>query len=416
MRSRRTLFRRVTTGVLLSCLLLTSAAACEDDTDTTGATADSRTYSLWDPYTQFTPGSGWPRLVQQCGRQSGVKIRRTGFETTQLTDKALLAAQQGHPPDVLVVDNPDVSNLAEADALVDADEFGMSTTGMSANLLKAGRYQGKMYGIPVGANTLALCYNEAILDEAGVDPASVHDWASLNQALEKVARTGRMGITFSATSTEEGTFQFLPWFWGAGAELTRLDSPAAVRALSLWSSWLNKGYAPVAVINNSQSTAWEDFLTGDYAFVENGTWQMENARASGLRWGVIVLPGELGGIAPSPIGGEFITAPRQKDPGRYEITRSIISCLTQGENALAADTALTYIAAHPEVQDQQVAARPWLEPWVQAVRSAQGRTQEDLIGSRYREVSAALWTAVQAVLTEGRGPVPALAAAQARIQ
>ena len=82
--------------------------------------------------------------------------------------------------------------------------------------------------MPIGANTLGLYYNEDILKKAGVDPATITDWASLNAALEKVTKAGDKGITFAGIPGEEGTFQFLPWFWGAGANLKDLGSAQAV--------------------------------------------------------------------------------------------------------------------------------------------------------------------------------------------
>ena len=60
-----------------------------------------------------------------------------------------------------------------------------------------------------------------MLTAAGVDSSSVKDWASLTAALAKVKAAGKKGITFSAIGTEEGSFQFLPWFWGSGANLTQ---------------------------------------------------------------------------------------------------------------------------------------------------------------------------------------------------
>src|SRR5207248_6038330 len=124
---------------------------------------------------------------------------------------------------------------------------------------------------------LALYYNKDVLDAAGVDPASVTDWSSLTAALAKVTAAGKKGITFSAIGTEEGSFQFLPWFWGAGANLTDLSTPQAVAALTLWTGWLKNGYAPNSVINNTQTTSWQEFATGQFAFAENGTWQLDNA-------------------------------------------------------------------------------------------------------------------------------------------
>src|SRR5581483_8584329 len=231
----------------------------------------------------------------------------TAFDTTALTSKVLLAAQQGAAPDVLIVDNPVVSTVARGGVLADTRTAKVDTSAVEPNLLAAGRMDGKTYGIPIGANTLALYYNRNVLHDAGVDPASVTDWASLTAALEKAKAAGKKGITFSAIGTEEGSFQFLPWFWGSGANLTDLSSTAAVNALNLLTSWLKAGYAPRSVISNAQTTSWQEFATGEYAFAENGTWQLANAEKAGFPYGVLPIPSVNGGVAPAPTGGEFVT-------------------------------------------------------------------------------------------------------------
>ena len=131
--------------------------------------------------------------------------------------------------------------------------------------------------------------------------------------MAKVKAAGKKGITFSAINTEEGSFQFLPWFWGSGANLTNLDSPEAVSALQLWTDWKKNGYAPDSIIQNTQTTSWQEFLTGDYAFGENGTWQLSGVKKSGLDWGLIPIPAKAGGTAAAPTGGEFVAIPVQKD-------------------------------------------------------------------------------------------------------
>ena len=162
--------------------------------------------------------------------------------------------------------------------LTTSDELKAETSAVSPNLLAAGQIGGKTYGIPIGANTLALHYNKEVLDKAGVDTATIKDWTTLTAALRKVEASGKKGITFSAIGAEEGSFQFLPWFWGAGASLTQRDSPPGVAALTLWTGWLKQGYAPNSVLNNTQSTSWQEFATDDFAFSENGTWQLTTPR------------------------------------------------------------------------------------------------------------------------------------------
>ncbi|PPS66986.1 MULTISPECIES: sugar ABC transporter substrate-binding protein [Streptomyces] len=408
--------RRRLAAVALSTVLAAAGTACSSgsgSTDTKGA--DSGTYTIWDPYPQFAKGSAWVKLLDACGSKAGVKVKRTGFDTSDLANKTLLAAQQGNSPDVLIVDNPVVSTLAEAGVLTTTDENKLDTSTVDPNLLAAGQSDGKTHGTPIGANTLALYYNKKVLKEAGVDVASIKDWKSLTTALEKTKKAGKKGITFSAIGTEEGSFQFLPWFWGSGAALTDLDSPAAVSALSLWKGWLDKGYAPNSVLNNTQTTSWQEFASGDYAFAENGTWQLAAAKKAGFDYGVLPIPATGGGNAAAPTGGEFVTVPVQSDTGRYATTSKLTACLTSNTNLYDTDTTLSYVAPTEEVRNKQVAADPALGPWVDAVKAAKGRTSDDL-GTKYPKISEQMWKAVQSALSGSKSPKDALTSAQAAVK
>ncbi|VVJ17593.1 ABC transporter [Amycolatopsis camponoti] len=395
-----------------AALCVTGLTACSSASDGGGGNAASGTYTWWDPYPQHEASSDWAKRVDSCGGQAGVTIKRTAYDTTALTNQALLAAQEGTSPDVILLDNPAVSTLAGTSMLTSMDEFGLDTTGIDQNLLAAGVVDGKAYGVPIGANTLAIYYNKAVLDAAGVDPASVKDWASLTAALQKVAAAGHKGITFAGIGTEEGSFQFLPWFWGAGADLKQLDSPAAVAALDLWTGWLKSGYAPNSVISNSQNTSWEEFLTGGFGFAVNGTWQVTSAAKAKFPTGVIQLPGRTGGVAPAPTGGEFLTVPVQKDNARYAVTKKIVECMTTPQGMVeTANTFAYYVPPTKAGQDALLAQHPELKQWVEAVRHAKGRTSDNL-GTKYPKISEPLWTAVQNALSGSKSPQDALSEAQ----
>jgi multiple sugar transport system substrate-binding protein len=404
--------RGVAAAAGLTCVVLGLAACGGSSSGSASGSTGSKTFTVWDPYPQFDASADWSKLIDKCGTEAGVTIKRTAYDTTDLTTKTLFAAQQGNSPDVLLIDNPVVSTLAEAGVLTTTDVSKADTASVEPNLLAAGQQDGKTYGIPVGANTLALYYNKDVLKAAHVDISTVKDWPTLTAALAKVKAAGKKGITFSGIGTEEGSFQFLPWFWGSGAQLTKLDSPQAVSALALWTDWLKKGYAPNSVINNTQTTSWQEFATGDYAFGENGTWNLANAKKAGFGFGIIAIPGATGGTAPAPTGGEFVTVPVQQDTARYTTSAKIVNCLTSTENSLATDTTLSYIAATAAVQEKQVAADPDLKVWVEAVNSAKGRTSDNL-GTKYPKISEPHWNAFQAALSGSKQPQAALTEAQA---
>jgi len=416
MRSTASASRRVAAAAAL-LLVAGAATACSTSTSTNSgsSSAASGTYTVWDPYPQFDNSSAWVQLLDKCGSSAGVTIKRTGYDTTQLTSKELLAAQQGVSPDVLIVDNPVVSTLASAGVLTTTAQTKVVTTDIESNLLGAGQLNGQTYGIPIGANTLALYYNKNILTAAGVDPSSITNWATLTAALVKVKAAGKTGITFSAIGTEEGSFQFEPWFWGAGANLTSLDSSQAQAALSLWTGWVKDGYAPNSVLGDTQTTSWQEFAAGDTAFSENGTWQLSNAEKGTFPYGIINVPAENGGAAPTPTGGEFVTMPVQSDTSRYATTEKLVACLTNADNAYTTDTTLSYVGATSEIQAQQASATAALVPWITAVHTAKGRTSDNL-GTKYPKISQALWTAIQASLSGQASPASALATAQSSAQ
>lgn len=409
---RKTTRQTLAAAGFISLALIATGCAGGGSGTTQEATGGSSSFTLWDPYPQHTEGSDWAKRISSCGDAAGVKIERTAYDTQALTNQALLAAQEGTAADVILLDNPAVSTLADTGALIDMESVGLDTSAIEPNLLAAGIVDDKTYGIPLGANTLALYYNADVLAKAGVDPASITDWASFQTALTKVKDAGNKAITFAGIGTEEGSFQFLPFFWGSGAELTDLDSPDAVEALELWTNWVKTGIAPNSVISNSQNTTWEEFLTGDFGFVVNGTWQVNSAAKAPFKTGYVPIPAKDGGVAPAPTGGEFLLMPVQKDESRYDASKKIIECMSTSEGQVeTANTFAYYIPATSDGQTLLLKEHPELKVWVDAVNKAKGRTSDNL-GTKYPVISEQLWTAVQNSLSGAASPADALSAAQ----
>jgi multiple sugar transport system substrate-binding protein len=289
-------------------------------------------------------------------------------------------------------------DAATSGLLASADDVGIKTDGFDENLAGPGTVDGTTYGVPIGANTLGLYYNQDILDSAGVDPASLTSWDGLNAALDKVTASGAKGITFSGISGEEGVFQFLPWFWGAGADLKDPGSDAAVAAGQLVSDWIGKGYAPKSAITDNQSASWDLFLTGQYAFAENGSWFAQAASEQSFPAKMMPITAQDGGAAPVPTGGEFLAAPTHKDnaQGHYDAASAVIDCLAGASSQVKTDDMLGYFAANKDERQKQVDSNPLWTPWVDAINGAQGRTTH--LGADYTATSAAVSAALQTAL------------------
>lgn len=417
---KTTTTRRI--GAAVATTALFGALAACDSTEPNGdAAPDTDTTSLseikvWDPYPQHEADSEWAAYVASCAPE-GTTITRTSAATSDLLNSLTTAVREGNAPDVIMLDNPAVPDAASAGLLAPADEVGIDTSGFDENLAGPGTVDGVTYGVPIGANTLGLYYNADILEAAGVDPASITSWDTLNDALAKVTAAGYDGITFSGIAGEEGVFQSLPWFWGAGADLADLGSVDAVAAGQLLSDWIGNGYAPKSALTDNQSASWDLFLTGTFAFAENGSWFAQGAsELTDFTAVAMPLPGKDGGAAPAPTGGEFVLAPLQDDDAEahYANAAAVIQCLVGPDNQVETADALGYFAANKDLRAAQIASNDIWAPWAAAIESAEGRTTD--LGADYTAASAKLSTALQAAMNAAGDAAAVDAAFQAAAQ
>ncbi|PJM79597.1 ABC transporter substrate-binding protein [Bifidobacterium scaligerum] len=371
-----------------------SLAACGGSS----SAKDDKTIEFWDPYPQKTADSSWQAFVEKCA-PDGYTVKRVGYAQSDLLNNLTTAVKANNAPEIALIDNPKMPTAVDAGLVTDIKAAGVDVSGYDENIEGPGIVDGVQYGVSYGSNALGLYYNPTVLQKAGVDPASITDWDSLNAAIEKVVNAGFKGITFAGISGEEGTFQFLPWFWGAGGKLADASGSTAEQdALDLVSGWVQKGWAPKSVATDNQSAAWDLFLTGEYGFSENGSWQAESAAQEGYE--MIPIPGKDGGVAPVPTGGEFITIPTQKNMSDEKLaaTVKVIECLVDGDNLKSLNDEMVYLAAKSDVRAEQVKENEVWKPWVKIVESASGRTTD--VGLKYEDISAQLSEDLQAALNK----------------
>ena len=359
-----------------------------------GSDAHDKELVFLDGYPERKDDSPWGKAVQGCAPK-GYTIKR------QLQDETMnpltIAVKENNAPDIAMIDNPSMPTAVDSGMVVDMKEAGVDTSGFDKNIAAPGIIDGKTYGVSYGVNTLGLYYKPDILQKAGVDPAGIKDWDSLNAAIQKVVQAGFKGISFSGIATEEGVFQYLPWFWGAGGDLENPDSQAAQDARDLLSGWVKNGWAPKSSTTNNQSAAWDVFMSGEYGFAENGSWQAESASKKG--YGVLSIPAKNGGPAKVPAGGEFLVLPFHKkgDETKQKAAAQFLNCLT-GRDLLKASESTGYLASKKAVREQQLKDQAYLQSWDQPAANAQGRTTR--LGLKYENVSSDLSKKLQAALNK----------------
>ena len=255
--------------------------------------------------------------------------------------------------------------------------------------------------MPIGANTLGLYYNEDILEKAGVDPATITDWASLNAALAEGHQGRRQGHHLRRRPRRGGHLPVPAVVLGCGREpegrrLGRRPSQAG----QLVSDWVAKGYAPKSAITDNQSASWDLFLTGKYAFAENGSWFAKAAAAE--KFPIKMMPIPLGSPA-APL-----RCPRVVSSGSCPCTRTtalattprakqVIDCLLGTDKQITTDNMLGYFTANKDHAGRSRSPRSRCRRRGRT-RSTVPRDARPTSGPDYLTTSAALSKAEQAAL------------------
>ncbi|MBF4636107.1 sugar ABC transporter substrate-binding protein [Agreia pratensis] len=395
------------TAGAISLALVTGVAlsACSGG----GSDSSAKSLTLWDSFTQYDASSPYGKLLSGCEASTGITLERTS--DPDLTTKLLQSAASKSTPDLVTMDNPSVAKFADTGLFVDNETSGLKTTDVLPNVLAAGQLDGKTYGSSIGANTLALFYNKDLLDAAGITPPT--NWSELSAAATKLSSGDVKGLGFSAAGSEEGTFQFLPFFWGSGASLDDISSDDAVSALTLWTDMVKSGSASQSNVNANQQDVRDQFLAGKLGMMVNGTWQLSALDEAGINYGVVPLPAKDGGAAPSPLGGEFVEVV-VSDPAKQKLSAEFAQCMIEPDNLKPWATGQSYIMPYADAAAAQATENPALVPWVEAISVAQGRTSD--LGVAYPDTSKALYTAIQEALTGSKSPKAALDDAAASLK
>jgi multiple sugar transport system substrate-binding protein len=148
-------------------------AACGTGSGGPGGSSDTLTEI--DYYDAAPQNTQLPAILDECGNQVGVKVKHQQVPRAQFLPKLLQQASARSLPDLALVDNPDLQQLAATGGLVSLSKAGLSTTGLYPSIVQAGQYQGQTYGIAPGVNGLALYYNTDVFTRAGLQPPKTWD-------------------------------------------------------------------------------------------------------------------------------------------------------------------------------------------------------------------------------------------------
>jgi len=363
-----------------------------------------------DYYNNEPDKTVYTNVLNACGSANGVTIQREAVPGASLIPKVLQQSSSRTLPDVLMLDNPDLQQIAASGALTPMSDYGLSADGYIKGVVDASTYQGKLYGLQPITNSIALFYNKDILAKAGITPPKT--WDELRADAKKLTAGKQYGIAFSAPANYEGTWQFLPFMWSNGGDEKNIATPQTADALQLWVDLVKNGSASKSVVNWTQADVNDQFKAGNAAMMINGPWQFPVLNAAkNLHYGVVPTPApQAGATVVSPLGGETWTVPQTGDKARQQAAAKIVQCLNSDQNQMLLGKERQTVPTKLSLQDQFVTQNPSMKAFSQVVETARARTGE--LGADWPKAATKIYTGIQSALTGGAAPMAALQQAQ----
>ena len=326
-----------------------------------------------------------------------------------------LGMTTGEMADLLIMDNPDMPAFAASglladisDYLEDFDDIDLYFPGpMNSTML-----DGKHYGLPFCSNCLCLFYNKDMFAAAGIDFVP-SNWEELEKACEMLAACDAVSATplgFAGVATEEGTFQFMPWLYMAGATYETVGSEAGVEAMTFIKKLIDNGYLSKEITSWAQTDVNNQFMAGAIAMQFNGPWQLPGiaANAPELNYGVALLPSGAAGTA-SGLGGENLAV---VDGDNVAGAVEFLYYYNQPENMIAAQKIYGAFPSRSDAAaDEYWTADPVQATFIEQLNTAVARGPH----ASWPSISEALYTMLQEVVIGTQAPADACAAAQAKI-
>ena len=377
--------------------------------------------TMWHYFDQKPEQEMLADMVEEYNSlQDDIHINATFVSRTELMNQYTVGALSGELPDIGQVDSPDMESYISLGVFEDItdelESWGELDQFYDGPLSSCKDPDGKVYGLPQNSNCLALACNMDLLKAAGYD----HMPQSLDEFKEMVAATTDAsndvyGFAMCAVSTEEGTFQILPWLRsvqnGTGVNVDNITADSAVNGLQTLGDFVANGYMSKECVNWTQADAWNQFCAGKAAFAECGTWHLAQTDAinGAFEYDFTLLPTGDEGTSTSTIGGENFGVCKGSE--NKEACAKFLEWLCSQENEAKWAAVGGKIPTRQDATAEYTFEQDGFKVFTDEMNYAQARGPH----AEWPSISEAVYTATQSVIVDGTSAKDALETAAAKI-
>ncbi|HEX4259778.1 MAG TPA: sugar ABC transporter substrate-binding protein [Acetobacteraceae bacterium] len=162
--------------------------------------------------------------------------------------------------------------------------------------LKPADIKGHTYGLPIAASARAMFYNKAMLTKAGF-PNGPATWDDVVAAAKKIKADGGEGFGLQGKAIETDVYWYYA-LWSYGGDVVgpdgkaAFDSPAGVKALTLYKSMIDQGLTQPSPTNYTREDVQNLFKQGRVGMVITAPFLINQIakEAPKLQYGIVPVP------------------------------------------------------------------------------------------------------------------------------
>jgi multiple sugar transport system substrate-binding protein len=299
----------------------------------TARAAETKTLSFWNFYGPGGEVGTQSKWFQDCvegwnaTHQTKVQLQYVPNQEYMNGSKLQTAFASGQGPDIFLISPGDFLRYYNGGVLTDLTPYmdDAAKKDLFPNVMETRIVDGKIYGLPMEVEPMAMYYSVKAFKEAGLSEADIpKTWDQFLELSRKLTKGNRFGCLFETIPGYYQTFSWYPFMWQGGGDIASADgkqsafsSQGTIQALKFWQDSIQQNLAPRSFLGGGAGDVVANLASGYCAMQNVGIWGISALRenAKDFEYGVFPLPVPPKGEPKTVLGGwAFVANAKGKNP------------------------------------------------------------------------------------------------------
>jgi len=297
------------------------------------ASAQGKKLSFWQFYSPggsvATQGKWFEDMIKSWNDQNDTKVELQYVPVSDYVNGSKLqtAFASGQGPDIFIISPGDFLRYANGGALTDLTPYmdQAAKDDFYEGVIASRMVDNKIYALPMEVEPMAMYYDKAAWDDAGLTDSDVpQSWGQLLEVAKKLTTKDRFGVLFETLPGYYQNFTWYPFMWQGGGDFVEADgktsafrSDGTIQALKFWQDAINQGVAPRKPLGTGAGDVGANLVAGYCAMQNVGIWALSDIKVNSpdFQYGIFKLPLPPNGKASTDLGGwAFVANSKGQDP------------------------------------------------------------------------------------------------------